>query len=74
MDGDCQRGPYRIREGDAMERIPGYDEWKITPPESLPVARCDNCGCELWEGDWVFEVDGEKLCEDCVKNDYGRIL
>ena len=57
-----------------MECIPGYDEWKTIPPEYEPVARCDSCGCDLWEGDLVFEVYGKMFCEECMKNGYGRIL
>lgn len=36
-----------------MEHIPGYDEWKTTPPEQGPATYCDRerhlcdvCSCE----------------------------
>lgn len=31
-----------------MEHIPGYDEWKTTPPEQGPATYCDSCGCETY--------------------------
>ena len=35
------------------------------PNVRVPVHYCDQCDCEL---DDVYEVDGEELCEDCLKN------
>lgn len=57
-----------------MELIPGYDEWKTTTPDSIPVARCDCCGCDLWEGDYLYTIDGERLCEDCLNDGYREVL
>lgn len=57
-----------------MEHIAGYDEWKTEPPELDPVGRCDCCGCDLWEGDGLWTIDGELLCDECVKDNYRRIL
>ncbi len=57
-----------------MELIPGYDDWKTSPPESSPVKACDYCGCELYEGDYIYEVDGENLCRDCLDKTHGRML
>ena len=57
-----------------MELIPGYDDWKTSPPESSPVKACDYCGCELDEGDYIYEVDGESLCRDCLDKTHGRML
>lgn len=31
---------------------------------NVPVRYCDKCDCEL---DDIYEVDGEELCEDCLK-------
>lgn len=57
-----------------MEHIPGYDDWKTTPPdEPDPVKHCAYCRCELYEGDVVYAVDGE-ICEKCLERDYRRIL
>ena len=53
-------------------KIPGYDKWKTTPPE--PSTYCDCCGCELYEGDSLYTKNGEKLCEDCVNEEYRRML
>lgn len=54
--------------------IPGYDEWKTTPPnEPDPVAYCEICGQEIYEGDSVIDYDGISH-EDCFKERYGKIL
>lgn len=39
------------------------------PLRSVPVHYCDKCGDEL---DEVYEVDGEELCEDCLKEKFLR--
>lgn len=57
-----------------VENIPGYDEWKTTSSEPNPKAKCDSCGCDLYEGDYLYTVDGEYLCEDCLNDEYRRIL
>ena len=55
--------------------IRGYDEWKTTPPEEPePVEVCSRCGNGLYEGDYLYPIDGEKLCENCVKDEYRRML
>lgn len=57
-----------------MEQIQGYDQWKTTPPEQNPVAKCDSCGCDLYEGDYLYTIDEEQLCEECLKDGYRRML
>lgn len=40
-----------------MESIPGYDDWKTTPPDDPePASVCDCCGCEVYE---------RHLCDVC---------
>ena len=37
--------------------IPGYDDWKTTPPDDqVPVILCDCCGCALYEGDYFYDI------------------
>ena len=36
------------------------------PNRNVPTYYCDKCGGEI-EGD-VYDVDGEDLCEDCLKD------
>lgn len=36
-----------------------------------PVCECGSCGAELYVGDWVFEINGQLYCEDCMK-DFGK--
>lgn len=57
-----------------MESIQGYDDWKTSPPEPAPISYCDSCGCELYEGDYMFIIDGERLCEDCLNSEYRRVV
>ena len=39
-----------------VEQIPGYDEWKTTPPDAPDtVAYCNGCGCELYEDDVIYD-------------------
>ena len=52
-----------------MEHIPGYDDWKTTPPEEKPVTHCSSCGCGLYDGDVIFTIDGG-ICEDCLNDRY----
>lgn len=35
------------------------------PDEPRAVYTCDGCGCAICEGDYFFDLDGEKLCEEC---------
>ena len=56
------------------EQLPGYDEWKATPPEGeKPSAYCDICGEPLFEGDGITDIDGAGWCDECLKGNR-RIL
>lgn len=50
-----------------MEYIPGYDEWKTTPPEYEEIEyRCPVCGYHADEQ--VYLQDNEVIgCDRCVK-------
>ena len=37
----------------------------------VPVYYCDECGYEI-EDDGVYEVDGDDLCEDCLKEKFKK--
>ena len=56
-----------------MESIPGYDDWKTSPPESKPVAYCTICGCEIYEGDILYTIDGG-ICEQCLNDHYREFV
>ena len=35
--------------------ISKYDDWKTSlPDEPEPIAFCDSCGAELYEGDYLY--------------------
>ena len=51
--------------------VPGYPcIGSSCPNRNVPIYYCDKCGCEI-DGD-VYEVDGEELCEDCLKDMFRR--
>lgn len=57
-----------------MEHIPGYDAWKTTPPDDPePAEHCDICGAPVYEGDYITDIQGEKWCDECLK-DIRRIV
>ena len=39
------------------------------PSKAYPHTRCDSCQEEVGEGNDIFFDDGEKLCEDCARED-----
>lgn len=50
--------------------VPGYPcLGSSCPNRNVPVYYCDKCGDEL---DEVYDVDGEELCEDCLKERFRR--
>ena len=66
-----------------MESIPGYDDWKTTPPDDPePASVCDCCGkylCDFAGRHYLLpanrrDINGENLCEVCLNKMYRRIL
>ena len=50
---------------------PGYPCLGSTcPHRNVAIHYCDSCGEEI-EGD-LYEVDGEELCEECLKDMFRR--
>lgn len=46
--------------------VPGYPcEGNSCSKRNVRVHYCDKCGDEITDD--VYEVDGEDLCEDCLK-------
>ena len=57
-----------------MENLAGYDKWKTTPPDDPEAEHyCSRCGAPIYEGDYLYAIDGEKLCEDCLNDEYRRM-
>lgn len=40
--------------------------------ESRPCLHCVICGASLYEGEDYYLVDGDELCEDCMKEEYRK--
>ena len=50
---------------------PGYPcRGSSCPNRNVPVYYCDKCGGEI-DGD-IYDVDGEELCEECLKDMFRR--
>lgn len=37
-------------------------------PLHRPLCRCDECGGDIYEGDYYFDFDGDAVCENCVSD------
>lgn len=52
--------------------VPGYPcQGKYCPLTHVEVWYCDECGEEI-DGD-VYRVDGDDLCEECLKDKFRRV-
>lgn len=50
--------------------VPGYPcQGPRCPRRNVEVHYCDKCGEEL---DEIYEVDGEELCEECLKDKFRK--
>ncbi len=38
----------------------------LEPPDDVIVGRCDYCGGEIYEGEDVYEIDGDIIHEECL--------
>lgn len=57
-----------------MEAIKNYDLWRTATPDEHAVTSCDLCGCELYAGDVIYTINGERMCEDCMNMHYREVL
>ena len=50
--------------------VPGYPcLGSSCPNRNVPVYYCDKCGDELED---IYDLDGEELCEECLKEMFRR--
>ena len=50
--------------------VPGYPcRGNACPNRHVEVHYCDQCGEEI---DEIYEVDGEELCEECLKEKFRK--
>ena len=64
---------YEIPSENACTRCPyalGCN-WAACPHYDVPLPRCEKCGEEI--GDQIYDVDGEILCEDCLKEMFRKV-
>lgn len=53
--------------------VPGYPcQGALCSLRRVEVHYCDSCKGELSEDEDIYDVDGEELCEDCLKNMFRR--
>jgi hypothetical protein len=50
------------------EWVHDLDRWLTTDPrdEAKPVHICKH-GCEIYEGETYYEIDGNIYCENCIE-------
>lgn len=49
-----------------------YDipERPLEPPYYEPVDYCHLCGNDIFNGEEIYEIEGDWYCEDCIYNGY----
>ena len=53
--------------------VPGYPcRGSYCPNRHVPVHYCDKCRYEIEGDDGIYDVDGEELCEECLKDMFRR--
>lgn len=58
-----------------MESIKDYDHWKTIAPEPKEEQEyCTCCGGQIYQGDYLYTINGEKLREECTRDNYGRVI
>lgn len=43
-------------------------DYKLEPAVIKTFGYCDECGGDLYEGDTVYKIDGDVICEDCLSD------
>jgi hypothetical protein len=54
-----------------------YDNWKteaLSREEKLQLKySCDDCGCAIYENDYMYIISREYLCHDCANKDRNKV-
>jgi hypothetical protein len=58
-----------FRSGDPLDDFDRYDRMMASREARLPV--CDRCHQRINEDEY-FDIEGEILCEDCMRDRYSR--
>lgn len=48
---ECRRSPCHPRCPNAVH---------------IPVCECEQCGSEIYEGETMYVINGENICENCI--------
>lgn len=56
-----------FRTNDPYKDLANHDEYLMRMSKKLPV--CANCGEPIFD-DYMYKIDGEALCEDCLNKAY----
>lgn len=53
----------------SMEYVPDRE---LTPPEDdrKKVYDCNDCGCDIMEGDGYYVVKGDVYCDNCIEHNH----
>ena len=54
---------------DPIRDFERYDAMQEERLEQLPI--CDGCGQHI-QDDYLFEIDGQILCDECMAQEYRR--
>lgn len=56
-----------MKEDFSMHYVPDVPD----DEEEQPIYFCDECNGDIYEGDSIFKIDGDKICEDCLDSYFG---
>lgn len=61
-----------FRKGDPLDDFDRHDAYQAQQEAKLPECENKGCRCRKIHDETFFEIDGEILCEKCMRDRYGR--
>ena len=40
----------------------------LEPPTYEAIGYCRECGCDIYEGNEIWEINGDWYCEECIRD------
>ena len=68
---NCKNRAIIDKEKECLSDLYKCDD-NFEPEE--PDVKCTCCGCKIDDGDYMYCISGEILCEDCLNDQYRRIV